>query len=133
MKLPTALFSAAMLAGCGQPPGNTENKQSPSPAEMPMSSAERDQMHDRSTPADPLTTAAKTASATGTVEAIDPASGKLTIAHGPVASLQWPAMTMGFKATPEQLASVKTGQQVQFDFESTGMDGTITRISPASR
>ena len=74
---------------------------------------------------------ATTASATGTVEAVDAAAGKITIAHDPVASLDWPAMTMRFKATPEQIASVQPGQAVRFEFEARGMDGTITAIEPA--
>ena len=82
------------------------------------------------TPAPAADAAATTASATGTVEAVDPAAGKITIAHDPVASLDWPAMTMRFKATPEQIASVRPGQAIRFDFEARGMDGTITAIEP---
>ena len=61
---------------------------------------------------------------------MDTGAGKITIAHGPVEALKWPAMTMAFKASPEQLASVKAGQQVEFEFEAKGMDSTITRITP---
>ncbi len=134
MKLLTALFSAAMLAGCSQQPGNADADQTASAEDKPMSSAKDMPMQDGPMPmqsaAAPMAT---TASATGTVENIDPASGTVTISHGPVASLHWPAMKMGFKATPEQLASVQAGQQVAFEFESKGRDATITRISPAAR
>lgn len=68
------------------------------------------------------------ATATGTVDRIDAAAGKITISHGPVKALDWPAMTMGFKATPEQVASVRAGQKVSFEFTSQGMDATITGI-----
>lgn len=34
--------------------------------------------------------------ATGTVTAVDPEKGTVTLAHGPIKSLNWPAMTMGF-------------------------------------
>ena len=64
------------------------------------------------------------------INTIDASAGKITIAHEPVPSLQWPAMTMGFRATPEQVASVQVGQTVRFDFESKGMDATITQIVP---
>ena len=37
-------------------------------------------------------------------------------------------MTMAFNATPEQLASVKAGQKIQFEFTADGMDATITNI-----
>lgn len=130
MKIQTALIAAALLAGCAEQPGTTESKESPSAQDMQMSSAEHKQMEDNAMVAEPQTAAAKTASATGTVTAIDLGSGKITIDHEPVASLQWPAMSMGFTATPEQLASVKPGQKVQFEFESEGMAATITQIAP---
>jgi hypothetical protein len=38
--------------------------------------------------------AAPTAHAEGTIKALDLQSGKITLAHGPVAELKWPAMTM---------------------------------------
>jgi Cu(I)/Ag(I) efflux system periplasmic protein CusF len=44
--------------------------------------------------------AAKTGKGTGVITEIDAAGGHLTIKHGPIASLGWPAMTMGFKAKP---------------------------------
>lgn len=71
------------------------------------------------------------ASATGTVKVVDGAGGKITISHGPVAALNWPAMTMAFKATQAQMAAVHVGQKVDFEFLSKGMDGTLTRIGPA--
>lgn len=58
----------------------------------------------------------------------DAAAGTITISHGPVASLNCPAMTMGFKATPDQIASVEVGQKVSFAFNTSGKDSTITTI-----
>ena len=72
--------------------------------------------------------AASTASATGIVEAVDPAAKTVTIAHGPVAALQWPAMTMTFKAPDADLSSLKQGDHVSFEFTASGMDATITAI-----
>ena len=92
-----------------------------------MSEAE----HAAMTAGEQPTQAAAVAKTDGTVEAMDASAGKITIAHGPVAALKWPAMTMAFKATPEQLASVKVGQKVQFEFTSQGMDAAITSIGPA--
>ena len=74
--------------------------------------------------------AAATAQASGTVKAIDSQKGSVTIAHGPVPVLKWPAMTMGLKATPEQLAQVQVGQQVMFEFKSEGMQATLLSIKP---
>ena len=36
--------------------------------------------------------------ASGTVSKVDDAQGTVTIAHGPVETMKWPAMTMTFKA-----------------------------------
>jgi Cu(I)/Ag(I) efflux system protein CusF len=59
--------------------------------------------------------------ATGVVKAVDPAGGTVTIAHGPVEGLQWPAMTMRFavkdKALFDKLAVDKT---VSVDFAKEG-------------
>lgn len=78
---------------------------------------------------EPAPTDAKRANATGTIQSIDAAAPAVTIAHGPVDSLGWPAMTMAFKAPGVDLSAVKAGDEVDFEFASTGMDGTITSIS----
>jgi Cu(I)/Ag(I) efflux system protein CusF len=72
--------------------------------------------------------AGQTATATGTVKKVNMDKGTVTIAHGPVESLGWPSMTMGFKAEPDQLKTLKEGDQIEFEFSSKGMDSTITRI-----
>ncbi len=57
--------------------------------------------------------------AEGTVERVEPEG--LTISHGPVPELQWPAMTMGFgKADPQALANLKPGDRIRFDFRKGG-------------
>ncbi|MCP8632924.1 copper-binding protein [Pseudomonas mosselii] len=65
------------------------------------------------------------AHAEGTVKAIDAQGGKVTLMHGPVAALKWPAMTMGFKASAQQLDDLKVGDKVAFDFR---MEGSTARI-----
>lgn len=69
-------------------------------------------------------------SATGMITALDPATSTITIDHGPVAELQWPAMNMGFGATPAQLAQLHVGQRVEFDFKMAGSQATTIRIAP---
>ncbi|MBS0475245.1 MAG: copper-binding protein [Xanthomonadaceae bacterium] len=69
------------------------------------------------------------ASASGKVEAVDTTAGTVTIAHGPVEALKWPAMTMTFKAGDIDISGLKSGDQVDFEFTSTGMDGTLTKIT----
>ena len=128
-----SVLAVLLLAACSQAPNSdaAATKDTATPADMAMSAPEPAQMADQAKPATADTAqAAKTASATGTVESVDAAASTITIAHGPIEALQWPAMTMGFKATPEQVASVQVGQKVQFEFESKGMDSTITQIAP---
>jgi Cu/Ag efflux protein CusF len=67
--------------------------------------------------------------ASGKVTKVDQASGSVTIAHGPVASINWPSMTMTFKAKNKaMLQKVKPGDQVDFSFVQSGKDHTITEI-----
>ena len=52
----------------------------------------------------------------GTVEAVDPANASVTLAHGPIPSLKWPAMTMDFKVKDAALLrTLKPGQKIVFD------------------
>jgi Cu(I)/Ag(I) efflux system membrane fusion protein len=55
--------------------------------------------------------------------------GTITMSHGPVPELQWPAMTMEFEAPADLAKGVKAGDPVAFEF--TGHDGAyrITRIA----
>lgn len=55
--------------------------------------------------------------AEGTVDGIDLKAGTLSINHGPVPTLKWPAMTMEFKAANASLlGGMKVGQSVRFEF-----------------
>src|SRR3546814_11313398 len=67
---------------------------------------------------------------TGTVTAIDTAAGKITFGHGPIAELQWPAMTMAFNASPPQLKAGKIGDPVSFGHACDGPCGATTTFKP---
>jgi Cu(I)/Ag(I) efflux system membrane fusion protein len=55
--------------------------------------------------------------ATGTIDSIDPKTGTLSLNHGPVTTLKWPAMTMEFKAANTALLKgLSPGQAVSFEF-----------------
>ncbi|MCX7179842.1 MAG: copper-binding protein, partial [Proteobacteria bacterium] len=55
--------------------------------------------------------------AEGKIDAIDAKAGTLTITHGPVASLKWPAMTMDFTlANSALLGALKPGASIAFTF-----------------
>jgi Cu(I)/Ag(I) efflux system protein CusF len=67
----------------------------------------------------------------GVVTAVDAKGGTVTIHHGPIAKLGWPAMTMAFKASPPSLAQgVKAGQSVTFTLMQMGGSTTLTAIQP---
>jgi Cu(I)/Ag(I) efflux system periplasmic protein CusF len=67
--------------------------------------------------------------ASGTVTKIDPAAGRVTIAHGPVQALKWPAMSMTFGVKDKALLGrAQPGKKVEFEFEKQGSDYVITRI-----
>lgn len=69
----------------------------------------------------------------GTLNRIDPSTGRVNITHGPIPSLGWSAMTMDFQVKDKaQLSKLKAGQKVSFELLK-GSDGQylITRITPA--
>ncbi|MFV3290354.1 copper-binding protein [Pseudomonas sp. NY11955] len=68
------------------------------------------------------------AHAEGTIKAIDLERGNITLAHGPVTALKWPAMTMGFKTTAQQVEGLQVGDKVMFDFRMEGSAATIVDI-----
>ena len=64
----------------------------------------------------------------GTVTAVDAAGGKITLDHGAIPAVAWPAMKMGFSAKPDLLKSVAVGDRVDFDVTVTGSAGEVTAI-----
>lgn len=69
---------------------------------------------------------------TGTVTAVDPGKGTVTLDHGEIAELQWPAMKMGFSAKPDQLKGIAVGDRVAFEIDWDGKAGTVTAIAKSS-
>ncbi|CAN7609531.1 copper-binding protein [Phenylobacterium sp. LjRoot225] len=72
--------------------------------------------------------AAKTVEGVGQIKSIDAKTGSVSLHHGPIASLGWPAMTMSFKATPEVLKTAKAGQTVKFTLQPA--DNLLVAIQP---
>jgi Cu(I)/Ag(I) efflux system protein CusF len=65
----------------------------------------------------------------GTVTKVDPAKSTVTIAHGPVQSMKWPAMTMTFKVKDKaMLDKLAKDQKVDFEFREEGKDHVITNV-----
>ena len=70
--------------------------------------------------------------AVGRIAGIDAKAGVLTLDHGPVASLKWPAMSMDFKvANTALLAGLKPGSRIAFEFvERQPGEWVVTRVTP---
>ncbi|TSA10458.1 MAG: efflux RND transporter periplasmic adaptor subunit [Betaproteobacteria bacterium] len=70
----------------------------------------------------------------GTVEAIDLTGAGVTLAHGAIASLKWPPMTMDFKVKDKKLLrALKPGQKIAFDLVGEpGGEYTIVGIQAAA-
>ena len=72
------------------------------------------------------------AAGAGVVTAVDARAGTVTVHHGPISALNWPAMTMTFKATsPSVLKGVKVGQSVTFQLMKMGDAIQLTAIRPS--
>ena len=71
---------------------------------------------------------AKLGHTTGKVLQIDAAHSQVTITHHPVPELGWPAMTMGFRASSQQLRGIKAGDLVDFAFFMRGNAAVIEKI-----
>lgn len=54
--------------------------------------------------------------------------GAVVIAHDPVPSLDWPAMTMTFAVQGRLLDEVEVGDDVEFEFIQSGDGYVITAI-----
>lgn len=69
----------------------------------------------------------------GSIEALDAKAGTITLAHGPIASLKWPAMSMEFRSKdPALLRPLRKGQKVIFEFvDAGGGEYRIVSIQPA--
>jgi Cu/Ag efflux protein CusF len=71
---------------------------------------------------------------TGEVKKIDEGTGKITLKHGPIKSLNMDdeEMTMVFRVSdPSMLRQVKTGDKVQFEVERQTGGITITKLQKA--
>ena len=81
----------------------------------------------------PSASSPRTHTAEGTVESIDAKQRTLSIAHGPVASLKWPGMTMEFKVRDAALLQgMQPGSKIRFEFtEQPPGEWLLIRATPA--
>jgi Cu(I)/Ag(I) efflux system protein CusF len=70
--------------------------------------------------------------ADGEVRKLDKGAGKITIKHGPIASIGMPPMTMVFQVTDKALLDkLKEGEKVRFAAEEKSGAYVVTAIEPA--
>ena len=66
---------------------------------------------------------------TGVVKRIDAAAGTVSLAHEPVKTLDWPAMTMKFQVKDKaMLDKLSEGTKVEVEFEQRGKEYVITSV-----
>ena len=67
--------------------------------------------------------------AKGSVVRVNSAKSQAMIQHEPVASLNWPGMTMGFDVKDKALFDkLKPGAKIQFTFVESGRSYVITKV-----
>lgn len=83
-------------------------------------------MHKKSASADQKETAHKT---TAVVKSANADKGTVTLAHEPVKSLNWPAMTMSFTVKDKSLFDkLASGKKVDVEFEKQGSNYIVTAV-----
>lgn len=92
-------------------------------AEAPKAEATTGDMVDMAMPV-----GSKMGKGSGTVTAIDVVAGKITLDHGAIPAVDWPAMKMGFSAKPDLLKGVAVGDKVDFDVTVTSSAGEVTAL-----
>lgn len=115
LMITSSLALVASLAACNK------QAEAPKPAESSAASGTMANM--------PMAGQMMHGMAAGTVTAIDPAKGTITLDHGAMSNLGWPAMTMGFTIKPELLSGIKVGDKVDFEIDWDGKAGTVTKIA----
>jgi Cu(I)/Ag(I) efflux system protein CusF len=66
---------------------------------------------------------------TALVKSVDAANGKVKLAHEPVKSLNWPAMTMNFAVKdPALFDKLTPGKKVEIEFVQQGSSSVVTAV-----
>lgn len=125
-KLPTILliFGTIGLAACGET-GSTANQNSNS---APVAQDASGSMG--AAPAEGPEPTGEAYSGNGDITEIS--GNTVTISHGPIEGIGWPAMTMGFSvSSPDMLSGLSVGDPVNFQFRKAGSGYVLTSINKA--
>ncbi|MRW88404.1 copper-binding protein [Duganella sp. FT80W] len=77
----------------------------------------------------PAAAAVMTHQAAAMVKAVDPAKGRVTLAHDAIKTLNWPAMTMAFSVKDRSLLDkLVVGKQVQVTLKQEGTDFVVVAV-----
>jgi Cu(I)/Ag(I) efflux system periplasmic protein CusF len=107
------IFSVALLAAACSPPAQQEAAKGEPGMNMETTTP---------APAGPIT-------GVGTVTAVDAAAGTISLDHGPIAAISWPAMSMQFTAdNPNILQGIAVGDQVSFEIKSATETSVVTAV-----
>jgi Cu(I)/Ag(I) efflux system protein CusF len=117
------LMTLCLLTAVTGATANLASAQSTGMKDMDMNSM------DMKSPPTAAKGAPTTHSGVGIVKSVDPAGATITFAHEPIKSLNWPAMTMGFKVKDKSLLDkVKPGEKVTFTLAQSGKDYVVTSV-----
>lgn len=105
-KILAAVTAALALAACGQQQKAETNANAPGATQL----AEPSRVYN----------------GTGKVSVV--AGDQVSIAHGPIQSIGWPAMTMTFAAPPDIAARANVGSDVDFAFRKQGSTYVLTTL-----
>ncbi|QCI92376.1 copper-binding protein [Novosphingobium sp. EMRT-2] len=103
------------LSACG--------KKAEQPAPVATPAMDKQAMDAMTAPAAP-----RTGSGEGKVVSVNASTGAITIEHGPIKQIDWPAMTMGFTAKPELLKGIAAGDKVAFEIKGSGENYEVVSI-----
>ena len=98
-------------------------KKAEQPAPVATPAMDKQAMDTMTAPASP-----RTGSGDGKVISVNASTGAITIEHGPIKQIDWPAMTMGFTAKPELLRGIAAGDKVAFEIKGSGEKYEVTSI-----
>lgn len=98
-------------------------------ASVALAQQKMDAMENMAMAKKPVASAQATHAARATVKKVDEKAGVVTLAHEPVPSLNWPAMTMGFKVKDKTLMKkLGDGKKVEVEFTKDGDDYVLTAV-----
>lgn len=113
MRISSLIVPVALFAAACSPPASQETK-----------------MDDMNMSEPAVATASGPIASTGTVTQVDAAAGTITINHGAIEAISWPAMTMQFTAeNPAILQGVAVGDRVRFELKSAAENTVVVVVT----